>query len=135
MSKYEYQFITIHTLIDIGDGCTPLFDSDGNLTCTANLSRIVDTVMRYSHPKMSTVCSFNVDLSKQKNKLYYSLGSWEGFHTVYTYKFAIETENLIGKELKEDLNNVPVRVLKNSLSRFITTGTNKNTSIIQCTIS
>lgn len=130
----EYIFVTIHTLIDIGDGSTGLIDGSGNISTTANLARIVDTVLRFSHPFMTTILSATVDLSKERNKIYYRLGTnWDLEQTVFTFKFAIKTVDNICERLRCSLDGVPLVIpnANNSIDRFITTGPNKNTTIIE----
>lgn len=131
----DYQFFTIHTLIDIGDGKTALLDDDGSITPTANLSRIVDTILRFAYPFMTTVSSCVVDLSKDKNKSYYRLSSEHNDNLeIFTFKFAVKSENIL-HELVSSLDNVPVVISNHGFVKFQTSGTDKNTTIIQNKIS
>ncbi|AUS02602.1 hypothetical protein NVP2275O_021 [Vibrio phage 2.275.O._10N.286.54.E11] len=128
----DYRFLTIHTVIDIGNGTTALTDDEGNITTTANLSRIVDTVMRYSYPFMTSVSSCDVDLSKNKNKAYYRLGSnWSNVCNIFTFKFAVESSTNICPDLKRSLDGIPVVISNDGIDRFILDGNDRNTTIIE----
>ena len=133
----DYKFITMHTLVDIGNGIVPLINDEGELTTTANLSRIVDTITRISYPFMTTISKCQVDFSKDKNKIFYRLGtSWIAPAEVYTFKFAVKTtDSDISNKIHRSLDGVPVVIVTDvnntKITRFITDGNDKNITIIE----
>ncbi len=124
----NYAFVTIHTLVDIGDGETSLISPSGEITSTANLARLVDAILLQSYPMMTQVSSTEVNLSSDKNKQYYGLNAWCGPHVVYTFKFTVEV--LDAALLKQSLNGIPLVVSDGVIKRFVATGPTKNTTIM-----
>lgn len=132
----NYTFVSIHTLVNLGDGHTSLINDDGGITTTANLARLVDNVMCFSYPIVTRVESQLVDLSTTKNKAYYKLPHWDGVYRVYTFKFTVCDIN--ADALRKRLDNIPLVIptyvhqesAAVRLTRFITAGTNRNTTII-----
>lgn len=125
-----YTFYTINTVVDIGDGSTPMIN-DGKFTGAMNLSRLVETITIHDYPMMVSIVKNEVDLSKDSNSDFYNLPAFWGKCTVSTFKFALTNDVTL------KINGVPLvlpTVVNNSrITKFLTMNSTRNISIIKQT--
>lgn len=131
----SYNFMTIHTLVDISGGVIP---SLGELYFgeNTNVSRLIDIIMMFSPPFLTRVDSEVVNFNKAKNCNFYRMKHLRGTgeHTIHTIKFAVSG---IDVQMFADAINgmpviVPTRTSAGIQRKFITEDTVlKNTTILE----
>lgn len=125
----SYTFYTIHTVIDIGDGSTSSVEN-GSFT---NLARLVEGIMLYSYPMMVSIHKTNIDLQDSLNSTFYDLPKTWGNVCISTFKFTLD------KDVDLNVDGIPLvlpTIIKNNrITKFHSTGVDKNISIQKQTFS
>lgn len=128
----EYNFITIHTLVDISHGHMPRLGEHYKSDNT-NVSRLIEFILLHSPPFLTRIEETVVNFDKKKNCYYYDMHNlhMKGLFKVYTIKFAVRQIDV--NYFESSINGMPVivptLVSMGILRRFITSGSNKNTTI------
>lgn len=128
----NYNFISIHTLVDISDGHMPRFGESYNSDNT-NVSRLIEFILLHSPPFLTRIEATVVNFNKKKNCFYYGMQClyMKGTFTVYTIKFAVNQFDVL--YFDNTINGMPVIVPTvtslGTLRKFITTGPNTNTTV------
>ncbi len=130
----NYNFMTIHTLVDISKGNIPQM-GEPYVGCFTNISRLIDFILCHSPPFLTRVEKELVNFDKAKNCNYYKMPNLRGTgtYTVYTFKFAVTDMNvdLFSSCINRMPLITPTNVTGRVLRQYITEdGPDKNTTVV-----